>query len=175
MLIITGKSLLVRGPSMRKDHFPLPLLFFVAMLGLAAAAQAQTYSWKDANGKVHYGDRPPTEKQVEARKLQAAPVETSDAAIARKTAAEKQFEQRDKQASKQSEAGKAAEEAARERDRAENCKRARSALAGLESGHIRFGLNDRGERIALDGMARDSELNRAKKSVAELCKPPAAK
>jgi hypothetical protein len=158
---------------MRKNHYLT--LASLLVLGFTAAAQAQTYSWKDANGKIHYGDRPPTEKQAEARKLERAPVETSDAAMTRKAMAERQFEARDKQANKQAEAGKAAEAAAQGRDNAENCKRARSVLTGLESGHIRFGLNDRGERIALDGMARDAELKRAKKSVADVCQPTAAK
>jgi hypothetical protein len=47
-----------------------PFLFLVA----ASAAHAETYRWVDAEGKVHYSDRPPpaSAKQVERRKSTAA-------------------------------------------------------------------------------------------------------
>lgn len=153
----------------------LLILVSVVLMGAGAATSAQTYSWKDANGKVHYSDRPPTDKLGETRKLERAPVEPSDAALIRKSLTERKFDQREKDAGKQGDAGKVADATVQEREREESCKRARSILAGLDSGHIRFGLNDRGERIALDGLARDAELKRAKKAVADACKPPAAK
>jgi hypothetical protein len=34
--------------------------FFFAALLAASAASAQQYKWVDQNGKVQYGDRPPT-------------------------------------------------------------------------------------------------------------------
>lgn len=158
---------------MRTYRFPTPLA--ILALGLSATVQAQMYSWKDANGKVHYGDRPPVEKQAEVRKLKGAPIEPSDAAAIRKSTADRQFDQREKQAAREADAKKSGDEAAQSREREESCKRARSNLAGLESGHIRFGLSEQGERVALDGASRDAELSRARKMVGEWCSPPAAK
>jgi len=151
-----------------------PLLFLLA-LALSPAGAAQVYSWKDASGKVHYGDRPPAEKQPQARRVPGAPAETEDVAAARKAAAERQFAERDKQARAAERAHQPAEDPAQAKARAENCTRARSNLAGLESGLIRFGVDARGERIALDGAAREAELARARKSVAEWCAPPTAR
>jgi hypothetical protein len=147
----------------------------VFALGLATTSQAQMYSWKDASGKVHYGDRPPTEKQTQVRKVQGAPSETGDVEAARKASAERQFGEREKQAKKEEGAKKPAEDPAQAKVREENCQRARHNLAALESGQIRFSMTEKGERVALDGAVREAELARARKSVDDWCKPPAAK
>ncbi|MBS3935341.1 MAG: hypothetical protein KGZ43_04135, partial [Sulfuritalea sp.] len=101
--------------------------------------------------------------------------ETEDVAAARKAAAERQFAERDRQARVQQEAKQPAEDRAAAQNRAQNCTRARSNLAGLESGLIRFGINEQGERFALEGAARAEELARARKSVDAWCGPPAAR
>jgi hypothetical protein len=147
------------------------LLSLIAFAFTPLSGQTQVYSWKDANGKIHYGDRPPAEKQTSARKVQGAPSETGDVAAARKASAERQFEEREKQESTK----KPAEDPAQAKVREENCQRAKANLASLESGQARFSINDKGERIALDGAVREAELARARKSVDDWCKPPAAK
>lgn len=158
---------------MRASGFLLP--FCVFALGVSPSGQAQVYSWKDASGKVHYGDRPPAERQGEARKVPGAPSETGDVAKARRSAAERQFEARERQAKAEEGAQKPAADPAQAKIRAENCQRARAALAALESGQARFSVNDKGERVALDGAVREAELTRARTSVDDWCKPPAAK
>lgn len=144
-------------------------------LALPLASQAQMYSWKDASGKIHYGDRPPVEKQSQARKVQGAPSETGDVEAARKTSVERQFGEREKQAKTEEGAKKPAEDPAQAKIREDNCKRAKASLASLESGEARFSINDKGERVALDGSVREAELRRARKAADDWCKPPAAK
>ena len=39
---------------------------WVLVLALAVPAAAQVYRWKDAEGKVHYGDRPPEAEKAKA-------------------------------------------------------------------------------------------------------------
>lgn len=136
---------------------------------------AQVYSWKDASGKVHYGDRPPAEKQAQTRKVQGAPSETSDVEAARKAGAERKFDQREKQAKANEGAKSPAETPEQAKIREDNCKGAKANLASLESGQARFSINDKGERVALDGSVREAELARTRKSVDDWCKPPAAK
>lgn len=140
-----------------------------------AAVAAQVYSWKDASGKIHYGDRPPAERNVESRKLPAAPSATGDAEAARKASAERQFDEREKQGKAQESAKKPPEDPAQAKQREENCRRAKANLAALESGQARFTTDDKGERVALDGAVRDAEITRARKNVDDWCKPPAAK
>lgn len=141
---------------------------------LPSAGIAEVYSWKDASGKVQYGDRPPAERNAESRKLPAAPSATGDAEAARKAGAERQFTEREKQQA-QSGANKPPEDPAQAKQREENCRRAKANLAALESGEARFTINDKGERVALDGAVRDAEITRARKNADEWCKPPAAK
>jgi len=145
-------------------------LFFLLLAGLPLATLAQVYSWKDANGKVHYGDRPPAMQQTDARKLAAPP--PVDAEANRKALAERQMEDREKQQKSQEETKKAREDQAQNQQRAANCQQARSNLAALESGQVRFSIDAKGERVALDGAVRDAELARARKSVSEWCSPP---
>ena len=145
------------------------------LLAFPMTSPAQMYSWKDASGKVHYGDRPPAEKQTQARKVQGAPSETGDVAAARKASAERQFDEREKQGKAQESAKKPAEDPAQAKIREDNCKRAKANLAALESGQARFSINDKGERVALDGAVREAELARARKSVDDWCKAPPAK
>lgn len=150
------------------------LIALLCFAVVPVASSAQVYSWKDASGKVHYGDRPPAERNAAARKLPAAPSATDDVEAARRAAAERQFAEREKQGKTEAEGGKA-EDPAQARQREENCRRARSSVASLESGQARFTINDKGERVALDGAVREAELARARKSVDEWCKAPTAK
>jgi hypothetical protein len=148
-----------------------PLISLALCAALPAAALAEVYSWKDASGKVHYGSRPPVGQQGEARKLAAPPAETPDQEAARKAAAERQLAEREKQQKGQEEARKTQEDQAAARERAENCRQARAALASLESGQSRYTLDASGERVALDGAARNAELAKARKAVDNWCKP----
>lgn len=139
---------------------------------LSPGIHAQVYSWKDAGGKIHYGDRPPVEQKTESRKLAAPPPETTGADASRKAAADRQMADREKQ-QKKSEEAKANQLSPEEtQQRAENCKRAKSHLAGIESGQDRFTTNLKGERVALEGAVRDTEIAQAKKAVDSWCNPP---
>jgi hypothetical protein len=143
----------------------------LAALLLPIAATAEVYSWKDANGKIHYSDRPPAEKGQGARLLAPEPVTTDDADKVRKGAADKRLE-----ANKSANEGKAAAEKA-EKQRAEDaqrqqdCERSRVGLQGLESGQIRFRIGPSGEREALEDSARDAELANARRAVEANCAP----
>ena len=146
------------------------LLALTACIALPAAVSAEVYSWKDANGKVHYGSQPPA-GQAEARKLAAPPPPTADQETAQKAAAERQMSERESQQKTQEEAKKSQEDQAQARQRLENCRQARAQLAAVESGQIRYTLNDKGERVGLDGAARDAEIAKARKAVDSWCKP----
>ena len=151
-------------------NFQRPVLLMVFSL-IPIIGLAEVYSWKDASGKVHYGDRPPASKQGETRKLAAPPPVDTEAI--RKVAGEKQLSEREEQKKSAEDAKKAQEQQKNDQIRAENCSRAKSNLAALESGQARFTLDAKGERVALDGAVRDAELARARKSVDDWCNSPA--
>ncbi len=155
---------------MHPNH-PASLITFVLIALLPASGLAQVYSWKDASGKVHYGDRPPAERQADSRKLAAPP--TVDVEAIKSANAQKQLDEREKQQKAKESATKAQEEQAANQQREENCRQARSNLASLESGQIRFTIDAKGERVNLDGAVREAELGKARKSVESWCNPPA--
>lgn len=151
------------------------LAALVTLLVVPLFATAQVYSWRDANGKIHYSDQPPSERGVSSRRIGAPTDESDDVPIAAKNAAE-----RKETAAKQAkEAGEKAAQAERDRaedaQRQENCQRARQNLAGIESGIIRYRMTESGEREALDGSARDAELASARNAVDVNCAPRPAK
>jgi type IV secretory pathway VirB10-like protein len=150
---------------------PASLITFVLIALLPASGLAQVYSWKDSSGKTHYGDRPPAERQADSRKLAAPPA--VDVEAIRSANAQKQLDEREKQQKTKESASKAEEDQAATRQREENCRQAKSSLAALESGLIRFSMNTKGERIAIDGETREAELGKARKSVESWCKPAA--
>lgn len=152
---------------------PAALITLVLIAFLPASGLAQVYSWKDSSGKIHYGDRPPAERQADSRKLAAPP--PVDVEAIRSANAEKQLEEREKQQKAKESASKAEEDQAAARQREENCLQARTNLTALESGLIRFTMNAKGERIAMDGATREAELGKARNGVDSWCKPATKK
>ena len=139
-------------------------------LALPLPLTAGVYSWKDADGKVRYGDRPPAEKQGDSRKLAAPPPVDTDAT--QKSTANRQMADKEKQQKSQEAAKKSQEEQADAARRQEGCQQARSNLAAVESGQVRFTIDAKGERVGLDGAVRDAEIAKARKAVGEWCSPP---
>lgn len=152
--------------------------FAIMIMGaLPLTGMSQVYTWKDATGKTHYGDRPPTEQQAGSRKLAAPPAETADAVAARKAAAERLLAERENQQKNQADANKSQESPEQGKQRAEGCRQAKANLAAIESGQVRFTVDAKGERTGLDGPLRDAEIAKARKAVDSWCTPskPAAK
>jgi len=153
-------------------------------LALCAAlpASAQMYKWVDANGKVQYSDTPPP-SNIKTEKLQepARPVGAPAAGAAKagpkkdagkagpKTAAQQEQAFR----KRQSEAAKAQEEQTQKeteaRERAENCKRARAALANLELGGRQTRIDEKGERVFLTDQQIGQATAQARQEAATAC------
>jgi Domain of unknown function (DUF4124) len=166
-------------------HLPFRALAALALIAFAATAQAQ-WKWKDANGQVHISNLPPprevAEKDILARpgapatatKAPAAPVAAASAAAAAPgTAAPKvdsELEKRRKLAEAEEQNKKKAEEAKLASQKVENCGRARSQLATLESGIRIAQTNAKGEREFMDDRARQGEVQRAREVIASDCR-----
>jgi hypothetical protein len=145
----------------------------VALLlaALALPAGAEIYKWTDAQGNVHYGDQPPSStipKQFNPQTTKAAEARAEEARRqAAEQAARKRLEQGKAReaASKQQAAGE--EEARR---KAENCQRARGNLEMLLRMNTRLTTVDaRGQAQVLDAAARQTEMERANRAIAENC------
>jgi hypothetical protein len=147
------------------------------LVAFSVTAQAQIKCWTDAAGKRACGDAPPPGAKITTLKAPAAgeappPAAAKDAKDAKKgplTPAEKEAENRKRQA----EAKKTAEKADVERKDAEakkeNCDRAKDQLRMLESGTRISRTDAKGERYYLDDDQIAREAAQAREAVKGSC------
>ena len=155
-------------------------LIFVLGITLTAAissAHAQTYQWKDSNGRTIISDTPQPGAGKNARTIGGPPPATSigekteeKTAEAPKTMADKDLEFKKRQQEAKEKAEKLAKEQAASAERKENCTRAGRSLAALESNQPMATLGDKGERQIMDSQQRAQEMERARRFMAESCK-----
>lgn len=151
-------------------------------LCMVLPATAQLYKWVDADGTVKYSDKPPpsnvkTEKlRIPARAPDApaapadkegAPKDASKAGPLSTAEKEQAFRKRQSEAAKEQE--KQAQKDKQAADRAENCRRAKAALANLELGGRQSRVNEKGERVFLDEQQIANETARARQDAAAAC------
>lgn len=160
-------------------------------LCMALPASAQMYKWVDANGKVQYSDKPPpsnvkTEKLRAASPAPSAPAaseakgqEPKDAAkdgapkdaakAGPKTVAEQEQAFRKRKTDEAKAREKQTQEETIARDRAENCKRAKAALASLELGGRQTRIDEKGERVFLTEQEINQEIAKVRQESAAAC------
>lgn len=141
----------------------------IAAMALAAQA-ADIYTWKDADGRVHFSDQPPTGKQdvrkVRSKEPAAMPVPAEQAKPAEKRSqADKYLEQRKRRAEAQEAADKAEKDKAAAERKTADCQSARNQLKALESGQRVSRFNDKGESIPMDDAERQAEIERSRQFV----------
>jgi len=142
-----------------------------------AALAGDIYTWRDAEGRVHFSDVPPTGKE-EAKKIRgsvpnttpAVPAASTDAKPASKPSlADKDLEFRRRHAESQEVSDKAAKEKAVAERKAADCQSARNQLRALESGQRVSRFNDKGEAIPMDDSQRQAEIERNRQFVEKAC------
>jgi hypothetical protein len=152
----------------------------VLLATLPAAAQ---WKWKDARGQVVISDVPPPREIPERDVLQKPelvtrrpanqPAPAASAAVAESVAkarVDPELEARKKKTEQEQTDKLKAEEDKVAAQRAENCRRARSHMASLDSGIRLSRTNDKGEREILDDKQRADEINRTRQIMASDCR-----
>lgn len=160
-----------------------PALLALCLTAWACGPAHAQWMWRDAKGQVTASDRPPprdiAEKDILARPAahlaRATPAATPASAAPSGAAAassplEAEVEARRRAAEQQAAAQAKADEARLAAQRAENCRRARSHLAALESGQRIARTNERGEREVLDDKGRAGEMRQARAVIASDCR-----
>src|SRR6218665_3689696 len=158
------------------------LLAVACTWAMGASAQWQ---WIDKEGRKVFSDRSPPQdipekdilKRPGSRSAPAAKQAVQSVAAAPATAAskpavsgkDKELEEKKAQADAAEAAKKKAAEEKVAKDKAENCTRARAAKAAFDAGKPITQANADGERIFLDGPARDAEARRINEIVASDC------
>lgn len=174
----------------------IALLAALAAALLALPAEAQ-WKWKDKSGRVQYSDLPPPAGTPDAdilgkpgaqRRTIAVPPPAAAASAATTAAAataaaaaaasnplaprtaDPELEARRKRAEAEHAAKVKAEEDRIAAARADNCTRARSQLATLESGIRLVRANEKGEREYVDDKQRAQETQRARDAIKSDCR-----
>lgn len=173
---------------------PVPISFLArslvpwlaaSLLVVSVGSVHAQWTWRDKNGQVNASDRPPPrdipEKDILSRPVPesarrpaaAAPAGSAPVAVVPapgKGPLDKELEAR-KRATEQEQAAKTrADEEKASAQRAENCRRARSHMAALESGQRIARTNDKGEREILDDRGRADEMRQAREVIASDCR-----
>ncbi len=169
-------------------------LIFVAASLLSFGASAQ-WQWLDKDGRKVFSDRAPPasvpEKAILKRPGQPKPLQSGTAtddpsnpitqglttapaqavaSAAKPGSLEKELMERKKKA-EQAEADKRkAEEERINKAKADNCERAKSAKAGLDSGVRLSRMNKQGQREVMDDAARAAEAKRIESIISTDCK-----
>ncbi len=164
------------------------LIFAVIALSTAGimSAQAQTYRWKDASGKIVISDSPPPASIKDQRSIGVRqpnvvlgkseetatdkPADAIKAPDAPKTMAEKDADFKKRQQEAKEKATKDAQAAAAERDRKSSCEAARNNLKVLDSGQAVNQYDENGKPRALEGQQRNQERERTLRIMQEACK-----
>jgi len=143
----------------------------IILLCLCTVASAQIYTWRDASGKVHYSDTPPTD--ANAKKIDSGVPASNDSPAANnpgRSLAEQEAAFRKRQAEAEKARAKSEQDKKDLAERQRNCQDARAQLDALESGRRIGRINAQGEAIPLDDEMRAQEIERGKKAVESWCK-----
>ncbi len=169
---------------------PLFALFAALAAALLALPVEAQWKWKDKSGHVQYSDLPPPLGTPEqdilgkpgSQKSRVSVIQTTVAASGVPAAAsaasagltprtvEPELEAKRKKAEADLAAKVKAEEVKVAAARADNCVRAKSQLATLDSGIRLARANEKGEREILDDKQRADESKRARDVIAADCK-----
>ncbi|GAB7125803.1 hypothetical protein JCM19000A_03100 [Silvimonas sp. JCM 19000] len=132
------------------------------LCGLAVAAQAQIYKWKDADGSVHYSDQPPTNAQTRSQVVNVKAQAVSGYSAAKGNASAPA------NAASAVAASSPAQVAAAQKDPA-LCKQYSDRLNYLQTATKLQSINEKGNIEMLDANRRASETTIATQNIAKYC------
>ena len=156
---------------MKKITFLFTAAILLMLLGTSSTTFAgKIYKWTDSDGKVHYGERPPSGQGKQMRVPRSSPYGVAPAPKSdnKSDAANKFLESI---AAERKEKKAAADKSAEERKITDkNCSNARKRVAGLKMGGRKYEVTKSGERKYLDDSGIQRRLLEAQKKVDEWCK-----
>ena len=148
---------------MRAEGF-LAVLLVVLPAGTAAAGEV--YRWTDAEGNVHFGDRPPDQDRAQKLDLRTRP---GDAAAARRRLEREQRLLRAFEEERQVRARAQRQAAEAERQRRRNCEKAREVLREYREATYLYDENPDGSRRILSHEERAEAEREARAQVRHWC------
>ena len=150
---------------------PVQLFIALAILLATATVAAQVYKWVDKDGKVQYTDTPPpaSATKAEAKKVDA-PASAAKTSVPAKSLQDRAKDYDKRKADDAEKTKKAELDKKNDAINASNCADARAAVRELEVGRPITRTTETGAREFLDDEARQAEMAKARKAVADFCK-----
>lgn len=143
------------------------LVLLLALAAVALPAHAQVYRWVDADGVVHYTDKPPPAHEAEALPIRTEPTDL-EATLREQAERERRLELADQlRADAAEDAAAAAEYEAR---LAKSCMQARRRVRTIESEPRQWRVDDAGNRYVYNDAQRAAALAEAQAQVREWCR-----
>lgn len=132
-----------------------------------SVATAEVYRWTDADGNVHYGDRPPaTGIDPHSVPLRPAPAREPDHAQ-RRLKQRRLLEAFEAERAEREQAADEAEAASREHRR--NCEKVRRDLARFDRANIVYTTDEAGARIYMSDLERRDAAAKARAWIGRHC------
>lgn len=142
-------------------------LVVAAMLLAPASQGGEVYKWRDADGRLHFGDRPPTDQAHEIVDIKSEPSAQTDELVER---LERQKRYKDALKQERGEREKrAVEKAQAEAERAARCEEARAYLSRIENARSLYREQDDGRQTTLGFDEREKHEAEAREAVKEHC------
>lgn len=139
----------------------------LCLLTFPLLAHAGVYKWVDANGQVHFGDRPPSQASSSEVEINAAPPQQDPTARQRREKVAEflnaqQLEREERQAVQQKERRQAQKQA-------ELCRKYQARLKHMDSISTFYNLNEEGERVFVSESENQAIRQRYRQKVSETC------
>ena len=146
----------------------LRALLAFSLLLVAGTSAAQAYKWRDADGKLHFSDKPPA--GANAEKMEIKPATPEDPEAVKQAQAAKSLREQAAFAEKQ--AKHKADQTA-QRDQEANDRRCRSAQRDLDTFNRQtpvYHVGKDGQRVYMEDKDRPAAIQRAQSLVSRYCR-----
>lgn len=140
-----------------------------AMTVSMGAVANEIYKWIDADGNVHYEDRPTGAATEERLDLTYRATDRSSVQARIKSRVDAQTAREEAKSTAAAAEQEAAENAAAEKQRSDRCDRARARLESYLQARRLYRTDDNGERVYLDDSQSQEARRKAEEQIAEFC------
>ena len=143
----------------------------LTLVSSGAALANDIYKWVDADGNVHYGDRP-VGQQSERMAIDSRPTDNAAVRDQYQAGMQARAEHNAAYAEAAAEAAKAAEEKQAEADeRRKKCESSRATMENFVRSRRLYREDESGERVYLDEAETLAARQRVEDAVSEYCNP----
>lgn len=155
----------------------LKSLSFLVLASCALGVNAQVYTWKDANGRTHFSDRPPIEAQAKTTRGGASRPTPEDSSASEpkanasgpRTWEDQDREFRERRAKEAEDQAKAQKDAAAKAEKARYCDSLKRNLALVERGGRVAQPSASGEAQIMSDAQLSAEASRLRSQIAKDC------